>query len=37
MEHEMLLYNFHKYWMISFMHDWEINEQNGVGSMSGVR
>ena len=27
-----MLYNFHKYCMISFIHVQEINEQNGVGS-----
>ena len=31
------LNNYHKYCMISFIHVREINEQSGMGSMSGVR
>ena len=29
--HDILLYNLHKYCMISFIHVREINEQNGMG------
>ena len=35
--HEILLYNFHMYCMISFIYVREINEQIWVGIMSGVR
>ena len=35
--HEILLFNPHTYCMISFMHVREINDQTGLGSLSGVR